>query len=360
MSDHDVLDRLSPYLPAPEDSLERFHRRRERKRRNQRIASAALALVLAAAVLLGLVRVLGPAHKAVPAGTPTPSVGALPLPSPGEPPLAQTLPAPLAFSSGGRVYVMSPAGDVRRVAGGSAEQASFVSWVDGGLIVRSALTKDLAHPCICMIGTRGAKRPSSGIRLNRYAPWDGASPSPDSSRIVFARSGKLYLRYGRRGSQRLLTPGVGGGLREPVFSPDGARIAFVGPGPGGTDQIYVMNANGTHARRLTDAGHYVDSNREPAWSPDSSKLAFTRYPNDSYSASDIYTMNADGTGVHRLIGLPPLESRPSWSPDGSLLAFVSNGEMFVIRPDGTGLRRIAYRGSAVIDSGPSFPPRPPG
>src|SRR4051812_17323428 len=138
MSDHDVLDRLSPYLPAPERSLERFHGHRERKRRNQRIASAAVALVLATAVLLGLVRLLGPAQKAVPAGTRTPS--------PGAPPLAQPLPAPLAFSSGGRVYVMSPAGDIRRVTGGREEQTSFVSWTDGGLIVRSALLKDPAHP----------------------------------------------------------------------------------------------------------------------------------------------------------------------------------------------------------------------
>jgi len=352
MSDHDVLDRLSPYLPAPERSLERFHQRRERKRRNQRIASAALALILAAAVLLGLVRILGPAQKSVPAGTRTPS--------PGAPPIARTLPAPLAYSAGGRVYVMSPAGDVRRVAGASAEQASFVAWTDGGLLVRSALTKDLAHPCICMIGNRGAKRAYNGIRLNGYAPWDGASPSPDSSRIVFARRGKLFLKYGLHGSQRLISPGVGSGFREPVFSPDGSKIAFVGQNGGGIDEIYVMNANGTNVQRLTDAGRYDNANREPAWSPDGSKLVFTRVPNDSYSASDIYTMNADGTGVRRLIALPALESQPSWSPDGSAIAFVSNGEMFLIRPAGTGLRRIPYRGSAVIDSGPSFPPGPPG
>jgi dipeptidyl aminopeptidase/acylaminoacyl peptidase len=351
MSDHDVLDRLSPYFPAPEDSLERFHRRRERKRRNQRIVSAAVALVLAAAVLLGLVRILGPAQKKVPAGTSTPSPGALPP--------AHTLPAPLAFSSGGRVYVMSPAGDVRRVAGGGEEQASFVSWADGGLIVRSALLKDPAHPCICMIGHQGIAPPHNVIRLNGFAPWDGASPSPDSSRLVFARNGKLYLKYGH-GSQRLLSPGIGSEFREPVFSPHGSKIAFVGRDAGGIDQIYVMNANGTNLRRLTSAGSGGDANREPAWSPDGSMLVFTRYAGNSSSESDIYTMQANGSGIRRLIALPSSESRPSWSPDGSAIAFASDGEMDVVRPGGTGLRRIAYRGKAVIDSGPSFPPRPPG
>jgi hypothetical protein len=47
-------------------------------------------------------------------------------------------------------------------------------------------------------------------------------------------------------------------------------------------------------------------------------------------------------------------------PDGSTIAFVSNGEMFLIHPDGTGLRRVACRGRAVIDSGPSFAPAPAG
>jgi hypothetical protein len=352
MSDHDVLDRLSPYFPAPERSLERFHRRREQKRRNQRIVSAAVALVLATVVLLGLVRVLGPAQKAVPADTPTPSSGV--------PPLVHSLPAPLAFSSGGSVYVMSPAGDVRRVAGGGEEEASFVSWADGGLIVRSALLKDPAHPCICMIGHQGIAPPHDAIRLNGFAPWDGASPSPDSSRLVFARGGELYLRYGRHRSQRLLSPGVGYSFREPVFSPHGSKVAFVGRNARGIDQIYVMNANGTDVRRLTRAGIHGDANREPAWSPDGSMLVFTRYAADSSSASDIYMMQADGTGIRRLIALPSSESRPSWSPDGSAIAFMSDGAMDIVRPDGTGLRRIAFGGEKIIDSGPSFPPRPPG
>src|SRR4051812_14950379 len=228
MSDHDVLDRLSPYFPAPERSLERFHRRRERKRRDQRIASAALALVLATAVLLGLVRLLGPPQKAVPADTPTPT--------PGVPSLVHSLPAPIAFSSGGTVYVMSPAGDVRRVAGGGEEQASFVSWADGGLIVRSALLKDPAHPCICLIPAKGRTVVpyAKGVRLNGFAPWDGASPSADSNRIVFARGGALYL-WVSHSFQRLLTPQTVVAARDPVFAPNGWQIAFVARDASGID-----------------------------------------------------------------------------------------------------------------------------
>jgi len=60
--------------------------------------------------------------------------------------------------------------------------------------------------------------------------------------------------------------GCGGGNTynsEPTWSPDGSKIAFVRK-----DGIYVMNADGSGQRRLTDAGG------GPAWSPDGSKIAF--------------------------------------------------------------------------------------
>ena len=66
-----------------------------------------------------------------------------------------------------------------------------------------------------------------------------------------------------------------------VWSPDGRQIAFVGnklrnPPPGrghrkANSDIYVMNADGSGTRRLT---HNVGYDGEPAWSPDGRKIAF--------------------------------------------------------------------------------------
>src|SRR6266511_1713409 len=96
----------------------------------------------------------------------------------------------------------------------------------------------------------------------------------------------------------------------PAWSPDGTRIAFMGQTPEGTEnyEIYVMNADGTGRRRLTDS---PASDGFPSWSPDGTKIAFTSTRDDCSmsEASDckttgdigpyhtLYVMNADGSGV---------------------------------------------------------------
>src|SRR5215208_3831615 len=53
---------------------------------------------------------------------------------------------------------------------------------------------------------------------------------------------------------------------------------------------------------------------------------------------DIYTMNADGSGVTRLTNDPARDIQPAWSPDGTKIAFVSirdgNTEVYVMNADG--------------------------
>ena len=57
-----------------------------------------------------------------------------------------------------------------------------------------------------------------------------------------------------------------------------------------------------------------------SWSPDGTTIVFSRAAKD---ASGIYTMNADGTHVRRVVPLSidETEQHPSWSPDGSRVAF---------------------------------------
>ena len=149
----------------------------------------------------------------------------------------------------------------------------------------------------------------------------------------------------------------------PTWSPDGRRIAFVtfavSPGAPSPLEVNIMNADGSGQRNLTrewglegvpvslfTAGH-------PVWSPDWRRVAFIRqrgvYRTHGYRVarySDIYVMNADGSGRRRLTRSPQHDGDPVWSPDGRRLAFVrvrgGRSDIYVVDADGGGLRRLAH------------------
>ena len=59
----------------------------------------------------------------------------------------------------------------------------------------------------------------------------------------------------------------------------------------------------------------------PAWSPDGKRIAFTSNRDGNY---EIYVMNADGTGLRNVTQHPGQDNYAAWSPDGKHLAFLSN------------------------------------
>src|SRR5918995_6094775 len=100
-----------------------------------------------------------------------------------------------------------------------------------------------------------------------------------------------------------------------------------------------MNADGTGKTRITSPVPQADADtydRWPAWSPDGTKIAFSRqvYP---YTRDEIYVMNADGSGLTRLTNNDTEDSVPTWSPDGTRIAFSSHrtgfDEIWVMNAD---------------------------
>jgi dipeptidyl aminopeptidase/acylaminoacyl peptidase len=73
--------------------------------------------------------------------------------------------------------------------------------------------------------------------------------------------------------------------------------------------IYVINANGSGLRRLTDG-------MDPAWSPDGTKVAFARWRDPR----GIYVIDEDGSNETLLFGWSQARA-PAWSPDGSRIVF---------------------------------------
>lgn len=115
------------------------------------------------------------------------------------------------------------------------------------------------------------------------------------------------------------------------FSPDGSHILFFSYDEERDYDLFLMNNNGDKVQQLTS-----DRVFDPAWSPDSSKIAFAY--NGSISIIEAHERNSAVAIVNMF------DTRaPSWSPDGQWIAFAGKSkensffQLYIIRPDGTEL-----------------------
>jgi WD40 repeat protein len=171
-----------------------------------------------------------------------------------------------------------------------------------------------------------------------YASMDPA----DRSDIVMASSN------GRSGA--LLTRDSGS-ERDPAWSPDGSRLAFAADRTGDFE-IWVMNADGTGQVRLTSSPR---ADYRPDWSPDGKRIVFV---SERDGNPELYVMNADGTGQLRLTNEPRPDGDPAWSPDGAQIAFRSergsNAEIYIMNVDGSGVTR--FTNDLAWDAHPAWSP----
>ncbi|MDX2139178.1 MAG: hypothetical protein SF123_13910 [Chloroflexota bacterium] len=136
-----------------------------------------------------------------------------------------------------------------------------------------------------------------------------------------------------------------------AWSPDSQTIAFVVNGDmvesDQTSEIYLVNADGEDLRQLTHSGNVT---LNPHWSPDGEQIVFYGYEPGAFASdappnnrTDIFIMDADGSGLTNLTSSYGLDYHPSWSPDGEWIAFASTREspgIFIMRPDGSDVRMV--------------------
>ncbi len=188
-----------------------------------------------------------------------------------------------------------------------------------------------------------------GSMLTRLTNGQDYRPhwSPDGTQIVFQRfssksiDSDIYVMNADGSDVRRLTQL--GMAFQPAWSPDGSKIVF-GSGLGRRSEIFVMSADGTDQMQLT---HDQFADTVPAWSPDGNTIAFA---SGRHHNVDIYLMAPDGSDVRRITAARAKDLNPDWSPDGSHLVFHShrhsNWNLYTILPDGSGLRRLTDRPAA--------------
>jgi Tol biopolymer transport system component len=134
----------------------------------------------------------------------------------------------------------------------------------------------------------------------------------------------------------------------PSFAPDGKRFVFRTFGPEGSG-LRIMDLESKAVTALTR-----EYDNFPLWSPRGDLIMFSRQVDGAY---EIYTIKPDGTGLKRLTSTHGNDAHMAWSPDGEQIAFASSrmgfkdevvytdapqpyGEIFVMRYDGSGVRQL--------------------
>lgn len=145
---------------------------------------------------------------------------------------------------------------------------------------------------------------------------------------------------------------------DPSWSPGSARLVFTSE-VGYHSDLFVVNADGTGLRRLTDTtewwkrhrrkrlhDRYFWGPRQPDWSPDGELIAFA-WARDG--DADLYLIEPDGSGLRAITRDKAGNGRPQWSPDGRQIAFLrekgtsraARTSLCLIAPDGSRRRGLS-------------------
>jgi Tol biopolymer transport system component len=272
----------------------------------------------------------------------------------GEPIDVSSLEGRIALSSGDDVFAANADGtDVEQITSKRGPEFDAAWAPDGSRVVyrdsRRGINQDDE---VYVVDADG----SNARNLTRDPANDwGPDWSPDGRTIVFNsdREGSPmggYLMDADGSHLRRIPTDVW--VEYPSWSPDGKRIAFMGGLSASEYDIWIVDVDGSNPVQLTDS---PGPDGWPAWSPDGTRVAFSSVRDDcSYSDApdcrttgdigphhDVWVVNVDGTGLARVT--PEFGQFMTWSPDGEEL-LISGFDLYVIRPDGTGRASIDLPG----------------
>ncbi len=179
--------------------------------------------------------------------------------------------------------------------------------------------------------------------------------SPSEQKIAYmqyepkSKLGKIYildLETGRREPIHQL-PGI---TYAPRFSPDGSKLAF-SRAENGRSRLYLLDFK---TKKLTHLTNDSSIDTSPSFSPDGKKIVFN---SDRGQKKQLYVMDLSTLKPQRISFGGDVYATPNWSPDGKWIAFtkIQRGQFYigVMQPDGTRERLIA---TGFMVESPSWAP----
>ena len=263
-----------------------------------------------------------------------------------------------------RIYVVRPGGAPRALhLPGDATQGPAWSRNGRKLAFIAGANKlpspDISGHSVLYVSTVGRSGPravTNGRFRDGQAAW---APGGEQLAFVRSRPGNLSSIWvvGADGrSRRRLTRGHLD--LEPSWAPDGRTIAFLRVSRKTFQSgIWLMRSDGSHAHRIL---RRIRNLAEPVWSPGGGRLLVQ-------NGRTLYSVRPDGSGRRTIVTLGTdargarEDPQAAWSPDGRWVVFcqfrhtaTTASDIWMVRANGTGLRRVTR--SVGLDTDPSWAP----